>query len=130
MFQDLQLECVAIFTVSIPMLVLVRYRYPEFPAWHFIVLAAVLGWVLANAHAGVQHLWVDAEHREELAAFDEAVRHPQPPVKQPDGSWVISGAGIADFLWEEYQPVTAIFYGPAYLVGCFLASWAILHQTA
>src|ERR1700733_8406395 len=73
MFQDLQWACVAVFTASIPLVVLAHYRYPESPVWHFIVLAAVLGWVLANAHAGIQHLWVDAERREELAAFDEAI---------------------------------------------------------
>ena len=61
MFQLLQWACVAIFTVSVPLVVFARYRYPEFPAWHFILLTAVLGWVLANAHAGIQHLWVDAE---------------------------------------------------------------------
>ena len=86
MFQDLQWACVAIFTVSIPLVVLAHYRYPESPAWHFIALAAVLGWVLANAHAGIQHLWVDAERREEFAAFDETIRNPQPPVLQPDAA--------------------------------------------
>jgi hypothetical protein len=54
MFQDLQWACVATFTASIPLLVLAHYRYPESPPRHFIVLAAVLGWVLANAHAGIQ----------------------------------------------------------------------------
>lgn len=124
MFQDLQWACVAIFTVSIPLVVLARYRYPEVSAWHFIVLAAVLGWVLANAHAAIEHLWVDAERLEESAALHEAIRHPPPPVKMADGSWVIIGPGIGEFLWEEYQPVTAMMFGPAYLLGCWLAAWA------
>jgi hypothetical protein len=130
MFQDLQWACVAIFTASIPLVLLAHYRYPESPVWHFIVLAAVLGWVLANAHAGIQHLWVDAERREELAAFDEAIRNPEPPVLQPDGSWAIGGPGIADFLWEEYRPVTAMIYGPAYLLGCWLAAWAFFRRSS
>ena len=130
MFQDLQWACVAIFTASIPLVVLAQYKYPEFPAWHYIVLAAVLGWVLANAHTGIQHLWVDAERREEFAAFNEAIRNPQAPVLQPDGSWIIDGPGIADFLWEEYHPVTAIIYGPAYLLGCWLAAWAFFRRSS
>jgi hypothetical protein len=130
MFQDLQWACVAIFTASIPLVVLAHYRYPESPVWHFIVLAAVLGWVFANAHAGIQHLWVDAERREELAAFDEAIRNPEPPVLQPDGSWAIGGPGIADFLWEEYRPVTAMIYGPVYLLGCWLAAWAFFRRSS
>ena len=130
MFQDLQWACVATFTASIPLLVLAHYRYPESPARHFIVLAAVLGWVLANARAGIQHLWVDAERREEWIAFDEAVRHPPPPVLQPDGSLVTNGPGIADFLWEEYRPVTATIYGPAYLLGCWLAAWAFYRRSS
>jgi hypothetical protein len=130
MFQELQWACVAIFTASIPLVVLARYRYPESPAWHFIVLATVLGWVLANAHAGIQHLWVDAERRGEFAAFDEAIRHPQSPVLQPDGSWVIEGPGIGEFLWEEYQPVAALIYGPAYLFGCWLAAWVFFRRSS
>jgi hypothetical protein len=130
MFQLLQWACVAIFTVSVPLVVFARYRYPEFPAWHFILLAAVLGWVLANAHAGIQHLWVDAERHEELAAFDEFIRHPPPPVTEPDGSVSIEGPGIGDFLWEEYQPLTATIYGPAYFLGCWLAAWAFFRRSS
>jgi hypothetical protein len=130
MFQDLQWACVSIFTVSIPLVLLARYRYPEFPAWHFIVLATVLGWVLANAHAGIEHLWVDAERREESAALHEAILHPPPPVKMADGSWVIDGPGIGEFLWEEYHPVAAMIYGPAYLLGCWLAAWAFFRRSS
>jgi hypothetical protein len=130
MFQDLQLACVAIFTVSIPLLVLARYRYPEIPtARLLIVLATVFGWGLANAHAGLEHLWVDAERREEWAASDEAIRHPPPPVELPDGSIEISNPGISEFLWEEYHPVTAMIYGPAYLGGCWLAAWALFRRS-
>jgi len=129
MFEALQLACVAIFTVSIPMVVLARYRYPELPAWYFIVLAAALGWVLANAHAGFQHLWVDAERQEELVAWHEAIRHPKPPIEMPDGSVESEvGPGIGEYLWESYQPVTAIIYGPAYLLGCWLAAWAFFRS--
>lgn len=131
MFQDLQLACVVIFTVSIPLLVLARYRYAEIPtARLLLVLATVLGWGLANAHAGLEHLWVDAERREEWAAFDQAIRHPPPPVELPDGSIEIGNPGIAEYLWEEYHPVTAIIYGPAYLGSCWLAAWAIFRRSS
>src|ERR1700692_2170862 len=130
MFQDLQLACVIIFTVSIPLLVLARYRYTEIPtARLLIVIATVLGWGLANAHAGLEPLWVDAERREEWAAFDEAIRHPPPPVALPDGSIEISNPGIGEFLWEEYHPVTAMIYGPAYLGGCWLAALGLFRRS-
>jgi hypothetical protein len=131
MYQYLQWACVAIFTVAIPLVVLARYRYPEFPAWYFIVLATVLGWVLANAHAGIEHLWVDADRREELAALHEAILHPPPPSKMADGSFETNvGPGISEFLWEEYHPATAMIYGPAYLLGCWLAAQAFFRRSA
>jgi hypothetical protein len=55
-----------------------------------------LGWVLANAHAGIRHLWVDAERQKELAALDEFIRHPPPPVTEPDGSVTFQGPSLAN----------------------------------
>jgi hypothetical protein len=130
MFQLLQWACVAIFTVSVPLVVFARFRYSEFPVWHFILLAAVLGWVLVNAHAGIQHLWVDAERQDEFAAFHEFIRHPPPPVTEPDGSLTIEGPGIGDFLWEEYKPITATVYGPAYFLCCWLAAFALFRHSS
>jgi hypothetical protein len=57
-------------------------------------------------------------------------RHPPPPVKMADGSWVINGPGIGEFLWEEYHPITAMIYGPAYLLGCWLAAWAFFRRSS
>jgi hypothetical protein len=129
MFEVLRWFCVALFTVSIPLLVLARHKHPEYAGSHLIVLATLFGWALANAHAGAQHLEVDAERLEESAAFHEAIRNPPPPVKMADGSWTIIGPGISEFWWEEYHPVTALIYGPSYLFGCWLAAWAFFRRS-
>jgi hypothetical protein len=48
-----------------------------------------------------------------------------------DGSFETDVApGISEFLWEEYHPVTAMIYGPAYLLGCWLAAQAYFRRSA
>jgi hypothetical protein len=101
MFEVLRWFCVALFTVSIPLLVLARHKYLEYAASHLIVLATLLGWALANAG-----------------------------VKMADGSWAVIGPGISEFWWEEYHPVTALIFGPSYLFGCWLAAWAFFRRSS
>jgi hypothetical protein len=40
--------------------------------------------------------WVDAERQKELAAIDEFIRHPPPPVTKPDGSVTFQGPSLAN----------------------------------
>ena len=54
MFADFRWACIALFTASIPLLVLARYKYPEFSAWLLIVLATASGWIFPYTHISLR----------------------------------------------------------------------------
>jgi hypothetical protein len=124
MFAELRWACIALFTASIPLLVLARYKYPEFPAWLLIVLATALGWTLPYAHISLRGSMIKEVDREQRAAAEEYMRHPPPAIQNPDGSYTIENPlGIGDYLPEAYHPVASLIYGPAYLMCCWIAAW-------
>jgi hypothetical protein len=131
MFQDLRWACIVIFTASIPLLVLARYKYPEFPAWLLIVLATAMGWILPYAHISLRGPMIEQLDREQRAAEEEYMRHPPPPIQNPDGSYTIENPfGIGDYFPEVYHPVASLTYGPAYLMCCWVAAWLFFRRSA
>jgi hypothetical protein len=130
-FAELRLVCIALFTASIPLLVLARYKCPEFPAWLLIVLATASGWLLPYAHISLRGPMIEQLNREERLAAEEYMRHPPPPIQNPDGSITIENPlGMGDYLPEEYHPVASLIYGPAYLMCCWLAAWILFRRCA
>lgn len=129
LFEVLQLACVVLFTLLIPLLVRKRFRNPGFPTWQMILLAITLGWIFPFAHKTLERPMHQAYDREEQLAVEEYMRHPPPPIRNADGSYettVDNPFGIGDWIAEEFHPVEALFYGPAYLALCWVAAWAFL----
>ena len=59
------------------------------------------------------------------------MRHPPPPIQNPDGSISIENPiGMGDYLPEEYHPVASLIYGPAYLMCCWRAAWLFFRRCA
>jgi hypothetical protein len=120
MFEELRTACVAVFTVSIPLLAVVRFK-SEFPVWLLIILATALGWFLPYAHMSMREPMIRQADRERTAMQEEYERHPWPvtaatdPAKNP--------FSFADYVPEPYHPVASLAYGPVYLMGCWLAAW-------
>jgi len=67
--------------------------------------------------------------REERMAQEEYMRHPPPPIQNPDGSVTVENPfGFGDYLPEEYHPVASLFYGPVYFMGCWPAAWLFFRR--
>jgi len=132
-FWVLRLACVVLFTLLIPLMVRKRFRNPEFRAWHLIILAIALGWIFPFAHKTLERPMHQAFDREERLAAEEYMRHPPPPTKNADGSWetvVDNPYSFGDWISEVYHPVESLFYGPAYLVTCWVAAWAFFCRSS
>jgi hypothetical protein len=137
MFEELRWACIALFTASIPLLVLARFKYSEFPAWPLIVLAIGLGWIFPYAYSSLWSPMIQEEEHARRAAEEDVAeeyrRHPPPPVRTPDGHYetiVENPYALVDYAWEEYHPVASLLYGPAYLMSCWLAIWLFLRRSA
>jgi hypothetical protein len=53
-FGVMRLMCVLLFTVSIPLLVLLRFKHSKFPARLLIMLATSMGWLLPYAYMSLR----------------------------------------------------------------------------
>ena len=53
-FGAMRLMCVLLFTVSIPLLVLLRFKHSKFPARLLIMLATSMGWLLPYAYMSLR----------------------------------------------------------------------------
>jgi hypothetical protein len=123
MLEVLRLACVVLFTTSIPLLVLARFKYSKFPAWLLITLATAVGWILPYTYMSLRAPMIRQIDRQERMAEEEYMRHPPPPIHNPDGSVTIENPiGIGDLVPEVYHPVASLLYGPTYLVCCWLAA--------
>jgi hypothetical protein len=126
-----------IFTALIPLLVLVRFKYSEFPATPLVVLAIGLGWIIPYVYTSLWNpMILEVEHARRAAEADAAEErrlHPLPPIRGSDGTYetvVENRYGLVDYAGEEYHPVVSLLYGPAYLVCCWLAIRLFLHRSA
>jgi hypothetical protein len=127
----LRLACVVLFTASIPLLVLARFKYSKFPAWLPIILATAMGWILPYTHMSLRAPMIREMDRKERMAEEEYMRHPPPPIQNPDGSVTVENPfGIGDYLPEEYHSVASLLYGPVYLMGCWPAAWLFFRRSA
>ncbi len=129
----LRLVCVLLFTLLIPLLVRKRFRNPRFRTWQIVLLAVALGWIFPFAHKMLERPMHRAFDREEQLAAEEYMRHPPPPVRNADGSYettVDNPYGIGDWTSEEFHSFQALFYGPTYLLMCWVAAWAFLRRSA
>src|SRR5580698_8370271 len=102
---------ILLFTASIPLLVLARFKYSKFPAWLLLVLATVFGWFLTYAHMSLRAPMIHAFDRAERQAAEQYMRHPSPPIRNPDGGWTVDNPyEIGDYLPEVYHPVASLIY--------------------
>jgi len=130
-FAVLRLTCIVLFTASIPVLVLVRFKYSKVPAWILIALATASGWCLVYAHMSLRAPMLHAFDRAERQAAEEYMRHPPPPIRNPDGSWTVDNPyAIGDYLPEVYHPVASLIYGPVYLAGCWFGAWLFFRRSS
>ena len=65
-----------------------------------------------------------------MAAAEEYMRHPPPPIDDADGETVVENPfGIGDWMAENYHPIESLLYGPAYLVACGVAAWVLFRRS-
>lgn len=106
LFEVLQLTCVVLFTLLIPLMVRKRFRNPEFPTWQMILLAIALGWIFPCAHKTLERPMHQAFDREEWLAAEEYMRHPPPPIENAAGETVVENPfGVGDWIAEDYHPI-------------------------
>jgi hypothetical protein len=129
-YLTLHLACVALFWLSVPLLLVYRARRPDVP-WVFVIVAATaLGWILSNASVFFQHAAIDEERLEELACFTA-------PHDENKGVEVVNQngmtetvvenpCGIGEWLSDKYKPWLGILYGPLYLLCCALPYWLLV----
>jgi hypothetical protein len=130
-FGVMRLMCVLLFTVSIPLLALLRFKQSKFPAWLLIMVATSMGWLLPYAYMSLRAPMINELDRAEREAAEEHRRPPSPPIQNPDGSVETSVGnpyGIGDLVPEAYHPIASLLYGPAYLACCWLAAWLLFHR--
>ena len=130
MYLALRLACVALFWLSVPLLLVYRGLRSDIP-WVFVVVSAtVLGWILSNASVFFQHAAVDEERMEERACFTAPhVENKGVVVVNVDGTVetvVENPCGIGEWIREQYKPWAGLFYGPLYLLCCALPCWLIV----
>lgn len=133
LFAVLRLACVLLFTLLIPLLVRKRFRNPGFRTWRIVLLAVALGWIFPFAHKMLERPMHQAFDREEQLAAEEYMRHPPPPIRNADGSYetaVDNPYGMVDWISEDFHPVQALFYGPTYLLMCWVAAGALSRRSA
>ena len=130
MYLALRLASVALFWLSVPLLLVYRSRRSDIP-WVFVIVSAtVLGWILSNASVFFQHAAVDEERLEEIACF--ATPHDENKsvaVVNANGmteTVVENPCGIGEWIRENYKPWAGVFYGPLYLLCCALPYWLIV----
>jgi hypothetical protein len=123
MYQVLQLACIALFLLGLPLLLAARVR-SNVPWWFVIASATALGWIFANASVFLQHAAIDEERMEELACFADPDRgNKDVSVVTENGmteTVVDNPCGIGEWLRENYKPLMGLLYGPLYLVCCSL----------
>jgi hypothetical protein len=129
----LRITCVILFTLSIPVIVRTRFRNHQMSASRLLLYATALGWIFPFAHKMLEHPMHQAWDREQVAAAEEHMRHPPPPINGVVGHSetvvVDNPYGIGDWITEEYHPVASLLYGPAYLAVCWIAAWVFVHRT-
>jgi hypothetical protein len=129
-FEELRLACIVLFTASIPLLVVVRYKYRALPAWLLIVLATAVGLFLPYAHMSLRGPMIQHEDREHREAAQEYMRHPPSPIQNSSGEMTVENPyPLVDYLPAAYHPATSLLYGPAYLLGCWLAGWFFFRRS-
>ena len=130
MYLALRLACVALFWLSVPLLLVYRGLRSDIP-WIFVIVSAtVLGWILSNASVFFQHAAVDEERMEERACFTAPyVENKGVAVVNADGmteTVVENPCGIGEWIRDQYKPWAGLLYGPLYLLCCSLPYWLIV----
>ena len=130
MYAALHLACVALFGLTVPLLLVYRGLRSDIP-WVFIIVSATaLGWILSNASVLFQHAAIDEERMEELACFSAPYdENKSVSVVNANGmteTVVENPCGIGDWIREKYKPWAGLLYGPLYLLCCSLPYWLIV----
>jgi hypothetical protein len=124
-YLTLQFACVALFWLSVSLLLVYRGLRSDIP-WVFVIVSATaLGWILSNAAVFFQHAAIDEQRMEEKACFTA------PPDYRSNGASVVNEngmtetivenpCGIGDWIREKYKPWAGLVYGPLYLLCCSL----------
>jgi hypothetical protein len=126
----LRLVSVALFWLSVPLLLVYRGRRSDIP-WGFVIVSAtILGWILVNASVFFQHAGIDEERLEELACFTSPHdENKSATVVNANGmteTVVENPCGIGEWAPENYKPYVGLFYGPLYLLCSALPYWLIV----
>lgn len=130
MYLALQFACVALFWLSVPLLLLYRGLRSDVP-WVFVIVSATaLGWILSNAAVFFQHAAIDEERLEERACFTTPHDgNNSTAVVDEHGmteTIVENPCGIGDWIRDHYKPWLGLLYGPLYLLCCALPYWLII----
>jgi hypothetical protein len=129
-YLTLQFACVALFWLSVPLLLVYRARRSDIP-WVFVIVSATaLGWIFSNASVFFQHAAIDEQRLDERACSTAPyVENKGVAVVNADGmteTVVENPCGIGEWLREQYKPCAGLFYGPLYLLCCSLPFWLIV----
>jgi hypothetical protein len=129
-YAALSFACVALFWLSVPLLLVYRGLRSDIP-WVFVIVSATaLGWILSNASVLFQHAAIDEERMEELACFAAPYdENKSVAVVNANGiteTVVENPCGIGDWIREKYKPWAGLLYGPLYLFCCALPYWLIV----
>ena len=130
MYLVLRMACVAIFWLSVPMLLVYRARRSDIP-WVFVIVSATaLGWILSNASVFLQHAEIDEQRIEERVCFDAPEQGPESvPVMTANGmneTIVENPCGIGDWIRDEFKPWLGLLYGPVSLLCGALPYWLLI----
>jgi len=121
-YLTLQFACVALFWLSVPLLLVYRARRPDIPWMFVIVSATVLGWILSNTSVFFHHAANDEQRLEERTCSTAPyVENKGVAVVNADGvteTVVENPCGIGEWLREQYKPWAGLIYGPLYVLAC------------
>jgi hypothetical protein len=126
----LRLVSVALFWLSVPLLLVYRGLRSDIP-WVFIIVSATaLGWILSNASVFFQHAAMDQDRIEERACFSD-------PPDTSNSTELVDKNGVTetivenpcalgDWISDSYKPWLGLLYGPVYLLCCALPYWLLI----
>jgi hypothetical protein len=94
-FAVLRLTRIILFTASIPLLVIARFKYSKFSAWLLLVLATVFGWFLPYTHMSLRAPMI---HEFDRAERQAAEVHAPPSPTDPKPRWAL---GLGQPVWNR-----------------------------
>jgi hypothetical protein len=119
-YEALRFACIALFVLTVPLLLVARVR-SAVPWWFVIASATAAGWILTNAAVFFQHAAIDKERIEELACSAKPINGDNDVTIASGGETIVENpCGIGEWIRDRYKPFVGLLYGPLYLLCCSL----------